>query len=479
MNIISHFNKILTKKSETFMKSYLINFVNEFNNPYSIESYKQLIIDFDDFTSNLNKEMYEELILLLDQTFMNSIIRKKSYNSRGFVTKSLLTKFGYINLKRRRYENKITKESFMFVDRFLGLNRHSRVDPFVIADLCEEASSTSYSKAGSIVSKSIGNKIKYNKDINKDIISRATARNLVLKAIDIIEEPISDKIKEVKVLNVMLDEKFVGSQFNNKFDHMIKAAVVFEDTFLEYKNRNRLTGKKVFGSVEGDLLTQVVDYIYYNYDTDKLKTINFMGDGANWIKSFSFDSSFKYHKDIVTKYGLDHFHLAQAIQHITTNKHKKSFSNILRDYIINDNQKDFITVCEAIISIDKVREETIRKKMDYIINNWKYIQATFHSINYKCSMESNISHVFADLFTSRPKSYSLKGIKGLLKLRLLKINGSDFKDIYFKALEKHNKQTKENNLINQIYINNNKTNSKYHEYLTHTCSIELNLFNNL
>ena len=74
-------------------------------------------------------------------------------------------------------------------------------------------------------------------------------------------------------------------------------------------------------------------------------------------------------------------------------------------------------------------------------------------------MESNISHVFAYLFTSRPKAYSLKGIKGLLKLWLLKINGSDFKDIYFEALEKHDKQTKENNLINPIYINNNNKNS--------------------
>ena len=51
-------------------------------------------------------------------------------------------------------------------------------------------------------------------------------------------------------------------------------------------------------------------------------------------------------------------------------------------------------------------------------------------------MESHISHIFADLFTSRPKSYSHKGLKQLLKIRLLKVNGYNIKDIYLKNLNK-------------------------------------------
>lgn len=51
----------------------------------------------------------------------------------------------------------------------------------------------------------------------------------------------------------MLDEKFVGSQFNNNQDHMIKASVVFENTEL----------------------------IYNIYDVDKTKEIVFMGDCAS------------------------------------------------------------------------------------------------------------------------------------------------------------------------------------------------------
>ena len=48
----------------------------------------------------------------------------------------------------------------------------------------------------------------------------------------------------------------------------------------------------------------------------------------------------------------------------------------------------------------------------------------------KCSMESHISHILADIFTARPKAYSENGLRKLLKLRLLKINGKNIKELY-------------------------------------------------
>ena len=39
----------------------------------------------------------------------------------------------------------------------------------------------------------------------------------------------------------MLDEKYVGSQFNDSKDHMIKAAIIFEDTELVYKFKKKKT----------------------------------------------------------------------------------------------------------------------------------------------------------------------------------------------------------------------------------------------
>ena len=45
-------------------------------------------------------------------------------------------------------------------------------------------------------------------------------------------------------------------------------------------------------------------------------------------------------------------------------------------------------------------------------------------------MESQISHNIADLFTSRPKGYSIKMINKLTKLRLLYKNNHNIKELY-------------------------------------------------
>lgn len=477
MNILTQFTKILNNKFNEIFTTRFSNITSSIDNPYSILAFKELTEEFDSFTSSFSLEAYQTILISLDEEFMNSSLRKRLYHSKGFITKSLLTKFGFITLKRRRYVRKDTLDSFIFVDRFLGLPRYSRIDPFVISDLIDYSSINSYSKAGRLVSNTIGTKIKYDNDINNILLSRATTRNIVLKASSIMNEEETDTYRVIDELNVLLDEKYVPSQFNDGKDHMIKAAAVFEGYKKEYKTnkRTRLTHKKVLGSIEDDLLTQVLDYIYYNYDTDKLKRINFMGDGALWIKSFALNSSFKYHKDIITLFGLDSFHLSQAIQLITTNKYKDAYSNILKDYIYYNKKDDFITIVKSIIELESEREETITNNMNYILNNWNYIQNAFHKIKYKCSMESNISHVFADIFTSRPKAYSLKGLKGLLNIRLLKINGSDLKLLYFNSLYNHSKTEKELILDNRLNINNTDYNKyKYFPYFTNsTNSIQI------
>jgi len=463
MNILTRFTEVLEKNIKEHLGDYLYGMINAFANPYSSDSYKQFVEDFDNFTSNLSKEAYEVFILALDEEFMQSSIRKQTYGSKGFEIKPLLTKFGWITFKRRRYVNE--DGSFMFIDRLLGLEKYKRMDPFVTADLIEESATTSYAKAGCNVSKTIGSKIKYDDDPNKSLLSRATVRNNVIKASKIMNEPTNDEARAVELLNIMLDEKFVGSQFNDNKDHMVKAAVIFEGTEKEYKGRIRLTGKKAFGDIKGNLMQKVMDYIYYNYDTDKLKTINIMGDGASWIKAFAKDSSFKYHAKLKLIYGLDHFHMTQAIQQITTNKNKVHYKFLYR-YVVSNKKEYFIKVCESLINLNKHREERIREKMDYILNNWQSIQDSFHTIKYKCSMESNISHIFADIFTSRPKAYSEDGLDALLNIRLLKINGHDLKKFYFEALKENKKTITEKEIVKRV-INTNK-NAKYADYMYHS-----------
>lgn len=91
-------------------------------------------------------------------------------------------------------------------------------------------------------------------------------------------------------------------------------------------------------------------------------------------------------------------------------------------------------------------------------------------------MESHISHILADLFTARPKAYSENGLRKLLQLRLLKINGINIKDLYLKQLIN---PTILNNEINNLKINANKiifpTDTKTNKYFNNFYNTGLKL----
>ena len=198
------------------------------------------------------------------------------------------------------------------------------------------------------------------------------------------------------------------------------------------KIRYKLKGKRVLASIDNDLQQQVDDYIYNTYIVEDIDEIVFMGDCATWIKAFP--NGFKYHKDMKITFSMDGFHLAQAITNIATKAYPE-VQAALKQACYDNNMEDFIYLCDSLIELKPSRAETINKKKEYILNNWKYIQIYYHKNPMKCSMEAHISHCFADIFTSRPRAYSEKGLRHLLKLRLLKLNDVDIQMTYFKVIK--------------------------------------------
>lgn len=463
MNIISQFNTLLEDSFNKYLKIYFdnnkyLNKDSDFNNYYSF------IESLDNFQSNFMKDVIKNYFEYIDDCFFNSSYRKNFCISNGFYErKNYVTIFGEITFKRRYYFDKLHNDKFFFVDLFLGLPKRKHYDPFVCADICEKAASYSYSKAGKIVSEKIGNKIKTS--IN---ISRATARNIVMSFNTETNE--ENDIKRIERLYVMLDEKFVGSQFQDN-DHMIKAAVIFEDTDLVYKNKKKQSSKDRYklvnshtcASIENELLNDTINYIYNTYDTSYLNEITFMGDCATWIKNFPKSYWFKFNSETNVNFSMDNFHFSQALQQLTTSEYKEIYYT-LKEIVKNNDKDNFEVLCKQFMDLNPTRTETIENKMNYILNNWNERQFYENHSYLKCSMESHISHIFADLFTSRPKSYSKNGLIQLLKVRLLKINGYNIKDIYFKNLNKKIEQetiTKPNNLTKQELYYENKYDVTY------------------
>lgn len=467
MNIISQFYKFLEKSFTEYLKEYFdtnkyINKSSDFNNYYSF------INSLDSFNCSFIKDIIKCYFEYIDECFFNSSYRKNFCTSNGFYErKNFVTLFGEITFKRRYYFDKLHNDKFFFVDLFLGLPKRKHFDPFICADICEKASSFNYSKTGRLVADKIGSRIGSN--IN---ISRATARNIVMSFNTEFDD--NKNIKRIERLYVMLDEKFVGSQFQDN-DHMIKAAIIFEGTDLVYKtkksknskDRYKLINSHTCASIENNLLSDTVNYIYNSYDTDYLKEITFMGDCANWIKNFPKSYWFKFNQETQVNFSMDNFHFSQALNQLTTSKNKDVYF-ALKDIVKLNDKENFEILCNQFIDLNPFRKETIENKMNYILNNWNERQFYENHSYLKCSMESHISHIFADLFTSRPKSYSKSGLSQLLKLRLLNVNGYNIKDIYFNNLNKKIVQNSNSSFINSNNLNlyyENKYDLTYTLYL--------------
>lgn len=453
MDIISHFKEIVEENFNKFLKNYFCNNSNLWNKSGTIDNYINFMTDLDSFDKSFITTIIKDYLEYIDEIFFNTSYRKSFCESKGFYERTILTLFGEVRYKRRYYYDKKYNDRFFFTDLFLGLPKRKYFDPFVCSEICNESASSSYSKSGRIVASKIGNRIN-----NLLSIPRASARNIVINFnLDEIKEYDN---KRVERLFVMLDEKFVGSQFNEGKDHMIKASVIFEDTELEYKtkrkpdsmDRYRLVNSHACASIDNNLLNDTVDYIYNVYDTDYIKEIVFMGDCATWIKNFPHSFWFKFNEETKIEFAMDGFHFSQALENLTTEEYKDVY-DALYQYVLENNKKEFIRLSNEFLDLNPNRKEVIESKIKYILNNWNERQLYQNNAYMRCSMESHISHLFADIFTSRPKAYSEKGLRQLLKLRLLKVNKKDIKQIYLDNLKPKEELKNQNNLLRNKIIN--------------------------
>ena len=477
MNIITKLNELITKNFNKFLTNYFNN-MNYVDKKGTFSNYYNFINDLDSFNDSFIKDIIKSYFQYIDECFFNSSYRKKFCKSNGFYErKNFVTLFGEITFKSRYYYDTTSNEYFFFTDLFLGLPKRKHFDPFVCAEICEQATTESYSKTGKIIANKIGKRISNNININ-----RATARNIVL-AFNPEYNEIND-LKRVEKLFIMLDEKFISSQFNEGKDFMTKASVIFEDYEKEYsykkketsKTRYKLVNPHACASIDNTLLEDTIDYIYNNYDVNHIKEINFMGDCAKWIKEFPKSNWFKFTSDTKVQFAMDNFHFKQALINLTTKKNNDIYEALLES-VNSNNKKDFKLLIEQFKDLNQDRIETIENKEKYILNNCKERQTYLNNKYMRYSMESHISHILADLFTARPKAYSKKGLNHLLKLRLLKVNGTDIKKLYLNKLinpseiNECNTQTKIN--VNKIIF---PTDTKTNKYLNNFYNTGMDTF---
>lgn len=413
-------NLIINNFSDIIRRKRLVN-----PNENKVFNYIKILDTLDERICDIAKKSLITIFESLDRGYKNSPERMHNYHIKAHTTRTIMTIFGEITYRKTIYQNKRSYKSFCFIDDYLGLKKYDYFDPYIKASVLEYAANNPCTKVAKIINDMIGNRVKLKEPFQ--YISKQTIRNIILSS------PISKpKYKELETpedLYIMADEKFVSTQNNNKEDVMVKEIVVFDGR--DVKNRRAtLNNKMCFASYNNKCINDCLDYLYYVYDMDKIKNIYVMGDGARWIRTLTYD--FKVNENTNISFNLDKFHFKQAIHHICQNELLEKY---LVHYVINNMKDDFIACCDSLIASYSYRENTITEKKQYILNNWTYINNLYKN-KLKCPMESQISHTLADLFSSRPKAYSLNTLNHLLNLRLLYKNRFNIKLLFLNNFNK-------------------------------------------
>ena len=453
MNIISNnYEKVL---KEMIFNQFSSNLKEELNKitTNNVFTYVNLISNLDQALCDIARNNLVVIFETIDKSYSNSIERKHKYHIKAHHNRTILTIFGEITFNRTYYSFKDGTGSFCYLDRYLGLKKHDYFDPYIKSLVVEYAANNSVPTICNMINELIGNRVKLNGKIK--FLIRQTARNIILDAK--FANPPKKELDTPESIYIIADEKWVATQNNGKEKAMVKSIVTFDS--IKEKPRRSLNNKRIFASFKSNkFLDDTLDYLYYTYDTDKIKNIFVMGDGARWIRTLT--NHFQFNKETNIVFALDKFHFKQAIHHICLNK---DLEKIASDYITNDKKDYFIELCDTLMESFPHRIDTLEKKKEYILNNWNYI-LNLYKYDLSCPMESQISHNLAYLLSARPKGYSLKMLKKILKIRLLFRNNENIKLLYLMNFNKKEIISLDNEKLN-FNFRNYKLNINYNSII--------------
>ena len=423
-NILHDFNENVINLIAEFLKNSIMegglsNFTDNLN-----DRLMKLGYDLTKFVL----EYAEEIIFKLKE-------RKKEFGSLEIDDRKIISIFGEIDFKRRYYIDKSTNERVYLLDEYFKIAPKERLLENVETNLIKEAIETNYEKAGKVVS-------------YKTEISKQTVMNKISELKINLEEEKEVTKRVVDNIYCIADEDHVHLQKGGIEEPRL---IVVYDSIMKEGKRTKLCNKKHFGGVYkgriDDLWEEVITYLDKTYELDKVKNIFILGDGAKWIKT-----GLEWIPKSINV--LDKFHLMKAVNAIVGKENKENAlekaeykRRIYRSFSKN-NSKETKEIVYEILSeeMDEIVRKKKQKILQYILNNkeginnlYKY-QKELHG----CSAEGHVSHLYSARLSSRPLGWKVINVNNISKLRLLKADNKDIKEVVhnkrkvieFKEIEK-------------------------------------------
>ena len=144
MNIISeNYEKILKEMIFKEFSSNLKKKLNENNNTNKVFNYIDLLSNLDNSLCEIAKKSLITIFKAIDHSYKNSLDRKRKYHIKAYMPRTILTIFGEITFVRTFYSDKNGKDSFCYLDRFLGLKKYDYFDPYIKATIVEYSANNS------------------------------------------------------------------------------------------------------------------------------------------------------------------------------------------------------------------------------------------------------------------------------------------------------------------------------------------------
>lgn len=425
-NSIQHFNEFGTRKIEKVIET----FISE------KKDLADLVIGLQESLFELGRSIVAEVLEDMDEYIFTSRERKKKYESVRKDQASLLTSFGMIEYSHRYYKSRENGNYTHLVDEYAGINPHDRVSADVVINALEEATESSYRKAGT--------KVAYDSDLSKQAVMKK------VHEIEVVEAPLlSSEKKALRVLYIEADEDHVALQHKTTDGDgqrkngisMPKLVYVHEGIDAEKSTLKRKVLKNVryFGGDlrSEDLWLQVARYIDEQYREDVIETIYISGDGAAWIRQ-----GLQWIPK--SRFVLDNHHMNKYIRLATAHLPDEAMYYAIKDAIEWPDKKMAAAAFERVIGMTETdtKKEAVREAKRYILNNWDGIEIKEEKAVeiVGCSAEGHVSHVFSERLSSRPKGWSKIGSNQMAQLRVYKQNGGKIYDLVMAQKKKEEKE---------------------------------------
>ena len=230
----------------------------------------------------------------IEENIYNHPLRKLYFSVKGWVSRTLVTRYGTVQFKRRHYIEKDTGNSIFLLDKVCHIEKYTRLTQdtiFHIAELAIECSS--YAQAGRLA-------------LIGTIVSRQTVASCLDKVMALREQ--RSTLNQADVLYISVDGFFANyKDFKKKKE--LKFASLYTGIESITPTRKGLLNRNLVTPVKGNqpLIEVIQKAIRENYSIHDQTKIYILGDGAPWIQELAYQLP-------NATFVIDPFHYKRAIQ---------------------------------------------------------------------------------------------------------------------------------------------------------------------